>query len=56
MNHPEYQTNNWDCGWYQIKGILKEYFPQELKDFRAIYKEFADYLRPQVYELGFLKS
>ncbi len=56
MYHPEYQTNNWDCGWYQIKGILKEYFIQELKDFRALYKEFADYLRPRVYELGFLRS
>lgn len=53
-NHPEYHINTWDAGWYQIKGILKEYMPDELKAFSGLYGEFADELRPLVYELGFL--
>jgi len=55
-SHPEYQINNWDCGWYQIKALLKEFMPNELKEFRAIYKQLADKMRPMVYELGFLKK
>ena len=54
-DHEEYQINNWDCGWYQIKAMLKEYMPNELKEFNELYKEFANGLRPMVYELGFLK-
>ena len=42
-------------GWYQIKGMLKEYFPNELKEFNELYKALADKMRPMVYELGFLK-
>jgi hypothetical protein len=53
--HPEYQIMNWDCGWYQIKGMLKEYMPNELKEFTELYKKLADKMRPMVYELGFLK-
>ena len=52
---PEYQIMNWDCGWYQIKGMLKEYMPNELKEFTELYKKLADKMRPMVYELGFLK-
>lgn len=51
----EYQINNWDCGWYQVKAMLKQYMPNELKTFNELYKSFADQLRPMVYELGFLK-
>ena len=54
-SHPEYQINNWDCGFYQIKALLKEFMPDDLKEFRALYKQLADKMRPQVYELGFLK-
>lgn len=53
--HPEYQIMNWDCGWYQIKGMLKEYMPEALKEFNERYKKLADKMRPMVYELGFLK-
>lgn len=52
--HPEYQVNNWDIGWYQIKGIAKECSKDKLKEFDKLYKEFSDRLRPLVYELGFL--
>ena len=54
-SHPEYQINNWDCGFYQIKALLKEFMPDDLKEFRAIYKQLADKMRPVIYELGFLK-
>lgn len=55
-SHPEYQINNWDCGWYQIKALLKEFMPDELKEFRTLYKQLADKMRPMVYELGFLRK
>jgi len=54
QEHPEYYINTWDAGWYQIKGMLKEYMPDELKDFNILYKQFEDRMRPLVYELGFL--
>lgn len=53
--HPEYQIMNWDCGWYQIKGMLKEYMPNALKEFNELFKVLGDKMRPMVYELGFLK-
>lgn len=52
--HPEYHINTWDAGWYQIKGMLKEYMPNELKEFNSLYKALEDRMRPLVYELGFL--
>ena len=53
--HPEYQINNWDCGWYQIKALAKDYAPADLKEFNELYKKLADKMRPMVYTLGFLK-
>ena len=53
--HPEYQLNNWDCGWYQIKELAKKYAAIEYDEFDTLYKELADKMRPMVYELGFLK-
>jgi len=54
-DNEQYQINNWDCGWYQIKAMLKAYMPNDLKEFNDLYKAFAEQLRPMVYELGFLK-
>lgn len=54
-SHPEYQINNWDAGLYQIKALLKEFMPNELKTFRTLHKQLGDKIRQQVYELGFLK-
>ena len=54
-SHPEYQINNWDCGFYQIKELLKEFMPNELKTFRTLHKQLGNKIRQQVYELGFLK-
>ena len=53
--HPEYQILNADCGWYQLKALIKEYMPNELKEFQKLYKDLSDKMRPMVYELGFLK-
>jgi hypothetical protein len=54
-NNPKYQINNWDCGFYQLKALWKEYAPDELKTFKELFKKLADKMRPMVYELGFLK-
>jgi hypothetical protein len=53
--HPEYQVNNWDCGWYQIKAMAKDYCKDQLKEFDNAFKALANKMRPMVYELGFLK-
>ena len=53
--HPEYQIMNWDCGWYQIKALVKYAMPEEMKIFSEKFKRLEDKMRPMVYELGFLK-
>ena len=55
QEHSEYQINNWDCGYYQLKPLWKQYFEEEFAQFRELYKRLTEKLRPQVYELGFLK-
>lgn len=55
QEHPEYQIMNWDCGWYQIKALVDNYLPAELKEFTALLDKLSDKMRPMVYELGFLK-
>lgn len=54
QEHPEYHITAWDAGWYQIKGMLREYMPEQLREFNALYKTFEDRMRPFVVELGFL--
>ena len=54
-SHPEYQINNCDVCLYQIKALLKEFMPDDLKTFRTLHKQLGDKIRQQVYELGFLK-
>ena len=53
--HPEYQIKRADASRYQIKGMLKEYMPEELKTFRETFKKLADKMRLAVYTLGFLR-
>ena len=53
---PDCQINNWDCGYYQLKMLWKEYMPKELAKFRALYSKLADKMRPMMYELGFISS
>jgi len=53
--HPEFYLNTWDAGWYQIKLILKQFFPEDLKKFRDHYKMFENIMREGVYKFKFLK-
>jgi len=46
--------NSWDAGYGQLKLVWKEYFAEEFKEFRQLYKTLEDRMRPLVYELGFL--
>lgn len=46
--------NSWDAGYAQLKLLWKEHYPEEFKEFRKLYKNFEDRMRPLVYELGFL--
>lgn len=54
--NPDYQINNWDAGWYQLKPLLKVYMPDDLKTFRALHKQLGGKIRRQVYELGILRD
>ena len=56
QDHPEYCINAFDAGWYQIKAMLKQYMPGELKEFKELYKKLSEKLLPQVYSLGFLRK
>ena len=46
--------DSWDAGYAQLKLVWKEYFEEDFKEFRQLYKELEDRMRPLVYELGFL--
>ncbi len=50
----ENYLNEWDAGYAQLKFIWKEYFQEDFKEFRQLYKNLEDRMRPLVYELGFL--
>lgn len=54
MANDENHLNSWDAGHAQLKLVWKEYFPEEFKQFRKLYKNMEDRMRPLVYELGFL--
>jgi hypothetical protein len=54
--HPEYHLNSWDAGYAQMKLVWKEYFSDDFKLFRNKYKELEEFMRPLVYELGFLRK
>lgn len=55
QEHPEYQILNWDCGWYQIKALAKEYTKTDYDEFVKLFKTLENKMRPMVYTLGFLK-
>ena len=54
MVNNENHLDSWDAGYAQLKLVWKEYFPEEFKHFRQLYKNLEDRMRPLVYELGFL--
>lgn len=53
--HENYQINNWDASYYQMKPLWKEYAKEDFEEFKELYKKLADKMLPMVYELGFLK-
>lgn len=55
-DNENYQINNWDCGWYQIKALAKEYAKDDFEEFKTLYKKLSDKMLPMVYELGFLRK
>ena len=55
-DNENYQINNWDCGWYQIKTLAKEYTKDDFEEFKTLYKKLSDKMLPMVYELGFLRK
>ena len=56
MANDENHLNSWDAGYAQLKLVWKEYFQEEFKEFRQLYKALEDRMRPLFYELGFLKK
>jgi hypothetical protein len=54
MANDENHLDSWDAGYAQLKLIWKEYFQEDFKEFRQLYKNLEDRMRPLVYELGFL--
>ena len=55
----EYKLNRPDVGWYQIRKALEANDDNEAIDlapFKEAYDTLSGKLRPQVYELGFLKA
>jgi len=54
--HPDLQVSRWDCGWRQLKDLFKEHCNEQFTKLREAYKVLENKLRPQVYELDFLKK
>jgi hypothetical protein len=54
MSDNENHLDSWDAGYAQLKLVWKEYFSEDFKEFRQMYKNLEDRMRPLVYELGFL--
>lgn len=54
--HPEMQINNWDCGYYQMKGMWKQYCPDGFEKLRELYKKLELRIRERVYEFGMLRK
>jgi hypothetical protein len=50
----ENHLDAWDAGYAQLKLVWKEYFQEDFKEFRQLYKNLENRMRPLVYELGFL--
>ncbi|WP_353571136.1 hypothetical protein [Candidatus Albibeggiatoa sp. nov. BB20] len=58
----EFKLNRPDVGWYQIRNALKKRnadssaIPTDFTEFETAYQALSEKLRPQVFELGFLKQ
>jgi len=58
----EFKLNRADVGWYQVRKAIErrnesgDFPPVSFKHFDDAYQNLTDKLRPQVYELGFLRQ
>lgn len=57
----EFKLNRADVGWYQIRKALEakgiaDGTPYDFSQFKLAYETLSEKLRPQVFELGFLKN
>jgi len=50
----ENHLDAWDAGYAQLKIVWKEYFQEDFREFRQLYKNLEERMKPLVYELGFL--
>ena len=55
-DNENYQINNWDASFYQLKALWKEYAKEDFEEFKTLYKKLSDKMIPMVYELGFLRK
>ena len=55
-DNENYQINNWDASYYQMKPLWKEYAKDDFEEFKSLYKKLGDKMRHMVYELGFLRK
>lgn len=53
-DHKNYQIMNYDCGWYQIKEVVKIYLPTEWKEFNKLFDKFRNFMAQKVDDLGFV--
>ena len=54
MADDENHLDSWDAGYAQLKLVWKQYFQEDFKEFKQLYKNLEDRMRPFVYKLGFL--
>jgi hypothetical protein len=54
ISNDENHLDSWDAGYAQLKLVWKEYFQEDFQEFRQLYKNLENRMRPLVYELGFL--
>jgi len=58
----EFKLNRPDVGWYQIRKALAarnasgDFAPINFDEFESAYKTLTEKMRPQVFELGFLRA
>ena len=58
----ELKLNRPDVGWYQVRKALEarnssgDFVPVSFDEFKKCYEKLSDKLRPQVFELGFLRG
>lgn len=53
--YPEYQVENWDAGFYQLKWLIKDYDIEKFKEFQSLYRQYEESIRHLVHDCGFLK-